>query len=92
MNNKQKRICPKCNYLGSQQDNVCPNCGISLISLCPRCKAPIRVAFAKFCYRCGVQFSKTVDNQNNGLRHTGSLTRNPALTAKERPENNQEEK
>jgi len=92
MNNTEKRICPKCNYLGGNQDNVCPYCGIRLISRCPECRAPVRVAFAKYCYRCGIQFSKTVDNRNKGEKDTGSSTRNPVLTATERPESNQEDK
>jgi len=92
MDNIEKRICPKCNYPGSRRDNVCPCCGIRLISRCPKCGAPIRVAFARYCYRCGVQFSKTVDNRNKGEKDTGTSTRNSLLIVTERPENNQEEK
>jgi len=92
MNNKEKRICPKCNFLGTRQDNVCPYCGIRLISLCPECGAPIRIAFARYCYRCGVQFSKTVDNRIGEQKNAGGSTPVPVFNAMKRPTNNQEEK
>ena len=51
-----KRICPVCNYSGSGTDMICPYCGLRLISSCPVCDAPIRNAFARFCYSCGLAF------------------------------------
>jgi len=56
MQNTNKKICPQCNYLGKETDNSCPYCGIGLISVCPSCGAPIRVAFAEYCYSCGFRF------------------------------------
>jgi hypothetical protein len=50
------KICPKCNYLGAKADAVCPSCGLSLISRCPRCGAKIKTPFAEYCYYCGVKF------------------------------------
>jgi len=44
------KICPLCHYLGKEGDKFCPYCGVELISECPRCKVPIKVPFAKYCY------------------------------------------
>jgi len=55
-----KKICPLCNYLGSDNDRTCPYCGIGLISECPDCKAFIKTPFAEYCYICGTSFKKTV--------------------------------
>jgi len=52
----EKKICPRCNYLGRDKDIVCPYCGFELISDCPKCGAPIKVAFAEYCYICGFRF------------------------------------
>jgi hypothetical protein len=53
---------------------------------------PIRVASAKFCYRCGVLFSKTVDNRTTGQKGAGGSTQVPVFNAMKRPADNQEEK
>lgn len=53
MKNTSKNICPRCNYSGGSTDRICPYCGLSLISKCPVCSAPIRVVFAEYCHACG---------------------------------------
>jgi len=35
--------------------------------ICPKYGAPVRVAFAEYCYRCGVQFSETVVTRNRSI-------------------------
>jgi transcription elongation factor Elf1 len=64
MTNIEKKICPRCNYLGSDRDTTCPYCGLELISQCPKCKAQIKVAFAEYCYICGFCFKSVTDELN----------------------------
>ncbi len=64
MSKIEKKICPRCNYLGIDRDATCPYCGLALISKCPECKAQIRVVFAKYCYICGFRFEDTVNTSN----------------------------
>jgi len=61
MKNKLK-ICYRCNYLGLLNENVCPYCGVELISNCPACNAQIRTPFANFCAVCGIEFK--IKNNN----------------------------
>jgi hypothetical protein len=56
METESKKICPKCNYCGGDEDTVCPYCGLDLICSCPVCATPIRSVFAKYCYGCGQSF------------------------------------
>ena len=60
----EKKICPRCNYLGIGEDVICPYCGLALISKCPECKAKIRVVFAKYCYICGFHFEDAANSLN----------------------------
>ena len=68
MSKTEKKICPRCNYLGLDKDVACPYCGLALISKCPECSAQIRVVFAKYCSICGCRFEDTV---NTSIRKDG---------------------
>jgi len=52
------KICPLCHYLGDRGDEVCPHCGVRLISKCPRCGASIKTPFAEYCSICGTSFKE----------------------------------
>ena len=78
--NSGKKICPQCNYLGKDTDSSCPYCGIDLISICPHCGAPIRVAFAEYCYSCGVRFKDLVEKKSikqKEVMHEDNKTKKP---------------
>jgi hypothetical protein len=79
MQNTNKKICSQCNYLGKETDNSCPYCGIRLISVCPSCRAPIRVAFAEYCYSCGIRFKDVVEkkasNRKEAMKKDKETTR-----------------
>lgn len=76
MSKIEKRICPRCNYLGIGEDVTCPHCGLALISKCPVCSAQIRVVFAKYCSICGFRFEDAANASNgkdgNTKEETGS--------------------
>ncbi len=57
-----KKICPQCNYLGNEDDLICPYCKIELISKCPQCKTQIKSSFAEYCYICGYMFKNLKNN------------------------------
>jgi predicted amidophosphoribosyltransferase len=69
------RICFFCNYLGDEEDRICPHCGIELNSKCPKCGAPIKTSFADYCYQCGIEFRKFAEelrkNHAAGIRFRG---------------------
>ncbi|MCD4702141.1 MAG: zinc ribbon domain-containing protein, partial [Candidatus Aegiribacteria sp.] len=64
MSDTEKNICPSCNYLGKDEDSACPYCGLKLISKCPKCKARIKVVFARYCYICGFCFENVTYESN----------------------------
>ena len=61
--NAKINLCPKCNYVGDENDKVCPHCGVALIDECPKCGARIKTSFAEYCYACGMNFKKSMKPQ-----------------------------
>lgn len=57
------KICPFCHYLGDEGDDVCPHCGVGLISECPKCGAPIKTPFAEYCSICGANFKEEINKK-----------------------------
>ena len=60
------RICPTCERSASieSDEQFCVNDGAKMLEECPRCKALIKIAGAKFCAACGFQYKTAPGTAN----------------------------
>lgn len=59
------RVCPRCFRAVplTSDERYCTNDGERMLEACPRCGARIVSPYARFCGRCGLEFTKVPESR-----------------------------